>query len=118
MIATKALVSFVHVTDVERSIAFYAKLGFTVMNQVGTPPNWVWLESHNAQLMLNQASGPIDAGQQAVMFYLYFEDIHVVHQELSALGCRPSEIRFPFYMPHGECRLEDPDGYVLMLAQA
>lgn len=117
MISTKALVAFVHVTDVERSIAFYSKLGFAVMNQVGTPPNWVWLESQSAHLMLNKSSGPINSHQQAVMFYLYFDDIRATHQELSELGYQLSEIRFPFYMPHGECRMEDPDGYVLMLAQ-
>lgn len=72
---TRSLVAFAHVADVERSVRFYADLGFSVANRVvpagQTTPVWAWLESEKANLMV----------------------------------------------PGGECRLEDPDGYVLMLAQ-
>lgn len=119
--STGSLVAFAHVADVPRSIAFYADLGFRVANQVVPPgqsrPHWAWLQSADAHLMVNQASAPLDASQQAVMFYLYFDDIQATRAELLRLGHAPGDIRFPFYMPGGECRLEDPDGYVLMLAQ-
>ena len=118
---TRRLVAFAHVADVERSIRFYADLGFRAANTVvpdgGTAPVWAWLASENAELMVGQASGPVDAGQQAVLFYLYYDDIQQTRVALVELGHRPGEIRHPFYMPGGECRLEDPDGYVLMLAQ-
>jgi predicted enzyme related to lactoylglutathione lyase len=119
---TKSLVAFAHVADVERSIRFYADLGFTVENSVAaderSPPTWAWLESEQANLMVGLASEPVDSTRQAVLFYLYFENIENARATLVELGHSPGEIKFPFYMPAGECRLEDPDGYVLMLAQS
>ncbi|MDQ8024369.1 MAG: VOC family protein [Moraxellaceae bacterium] len=118
---TRSLVAFAHAADVEASIRFYADLGFKVANTVvpegKTAPVWAWLESEKANLMVGMASGPIDASQQAVLFYLYYDDIKQTRAALVALGHAPGEIKYPFYMPGGECRLEDPDGYVLMLAQ-
>lgn len=118
---TRSLVAFVHVASVERSIKFYADLGFNVLNTVvpngQSTPVWAWLESEKANLMIGLADGPVDASQQAVLFYLYFDNIKQTHAALTSLGHSPGEIKYPFYMPGGECRLVDPDGYVLMLAQ-
>lgn len=118
---TRSLVAFAHVASVERSIRFYADLGFEVKNTVvpegQSAPVWAWLGSENADLMVGLADGPIDASRQAVLFYLYFDNIMQTRAALVDLGHSPGEIKYPFYMPGGECRLEDPDGYVLMLAQ-
>ena len=118
---TRSLVAFAHVASVQRSIEFYADLGFKVANTVvpkgQSTPVWAWLESEKANLMVGLADGPVDASQQAILFYLYFDNIKQTHAALSELGHAPGEIKYPFYMPGGECRLEDPDGYVLMLAQ-
>jgi catechol 2,3-dioxygenase-like lactoylglutathione lyase family enzyme len=118
---TRSLVAFAHVASVERSTAFYADLGFRVLNTVvpkdQTAPVWAWLESDQANLMVGTASGPIDHTQQAILFYLYFDNIKETRADLVAHGHTPGDIKYPFYMPGGECRLEDPDGYVLMLAQ-
>ncbi|WP_149194066.1 VOC family protein [Luteimonas suaedae] len=118
---TRSLVAFAHVVDVERSIKFYSSLGFHVSNSVVPDgqrvPVWAWLESEKANLMIGLASGPIDASQQAILFYLYYDDIRQTYAALAELGHEPGEIKYPFYMPGGEFRLEDPDGYVLMLAQ-
>lgn len=118
---TSSLVAFAHVADVQRSITFYADLGFSVLNHVipdgQSVPVWAWLQSDKANLMVGLASAPVDASHQAVLFYLYYEDLKHAHAALVELGHRPGEIKYPFYMPGGECRLEDPDGYVLMLAQ-
>ena len=115
------LVPYAHVADVERSIQFYAGLGFRVKNTVvpdgGTAPVWAWLVAEKADLMVGLASGPVDPGQQAILFYLYYDDIKQTHAALTALGYSAGRIKYPFYMPGGEFRLEDPDGYVLMLAQ-
>ena len=80
-------------------------------------PVWAWLESENANLMVGLASGPVDASQQAILFYLYYDDIRQTRSALVELRYTCGEIKYPFYMPGGEFRLEDPDGYVLMLAQ-
>ena len=118
---TRSLVAFAHVASVERSIKFYSDLGFKVANTVVSENQvtlvWAWLESEKANLMAGLADGPIDSSQQAILFYLYFDNIKETRAALVDLGHSPSEIKYPFYMPGGECRLEDPDGYVLMLAQ-
>ena len=118
---TRSLVAFAHVASVERSIAFYADLGFTVGNSVvpegQVAPTWAWLTSEKANLMVGLSDGPVDASQQAVLFYLYFDNIAHTRDALVERGHSPGPICYPFYMPGGECRLEDPDGYVLMLAQ-
>ena len=123
---TRSLVAFAHVADVERSIRFYADLGFEVGNRVlsddvqpggGSVTVWAWLHSDKANLMVGLAEDPVDPAKQAVLFYLYFDDIQATRDTLVGLGHAPSAICHPFYMPGGECRLVDPDGYVLMLAQ-
>jgi predicted enzyme related to lactoylglutathione lyase len=119
---TKSLVAFVHVTNVQRSIKFYADLGFVVTNSIvpdgKTDPSWAYLQSKQANLMLGLASAPIDSTQQAILFYLYFDDIQHIHSVMAELGHKPGAINYPFYMADGEFRLEDPDGYVVMLAQS
>lgn len=118
---TRSLVAFAHVADVERSIRFYADLGFEVANSVpagdASARGWAWLQSEKASLMVGRADAPVDPERQAILFYLYFDDIERTRATLVDLGHQPGEICHPFYMPGGECRLLDPDGYVLMLAQ-
>jgi len=117
----KSLVAFAHVADVERSIRFYSGLGFRVENSVvpagQAAPVWAWLKSEEANLMVGLASEPVDPAQQAVLFYMYYDNIGQTRTILKGLGYEPGDIKLPFYMPRGEFRLEDPDGYVLMLAQ-
>ncbi|MGX5729549.1 VOC family protein [Pseudoxanthomonas beigongshangi] len=119
-IALRNLVAMAHVADVPRSIAFYARLGFRLRNthvpEHGTTPVWAWLEGGAGQLMLAQAGEPVDPARQAVLFYLYFDDIAAVHARLRAEGLPVGPMTHPFYCPRGEFRLPDPDGYCLMLA--
>jgi len=118
--AVERLIAMAHVADVQRSADFYSLLGFRV---VGTFKNdagvlcWVHLESGDASLMLSQADAPIFAEQQAVLFYLYSDDLTGLREHLFASGVAVAGITYPFYMPKGECRLADPDGYVLLIGQ-
>src|SRR5712691_1351240 len=70
----KALVPMAYVKSVRHSIEFYVKLGFTVGNthapEGGVEPVWAWLTAGGAQLMLAQATEPVDPGKQAVLFYV------------------------------------------------
>jgi predicted enzyme related to lactoylglutathione lyase len=106
------------VTDVERSIAFYAHLGFEVGNtftpQDATKVSWAWLHSGEAQIMISKASEPIP-DQHSVLFYIYTENVTAAHESLTAAGLNPAEIKIPFYSPRGEFQLVDPDGYILMI---
>jgi catechol 2,3-dioxygenase-like lactoylglutathione lyase family enzyme len=115
------MVPMAHVQDMLAAIAFYAKLGLEVVNKVAhegaSVPNWVWLQSGRAELMLAQASEPVVAAQQAVLFYTYCPDIAATRAALQEAGLSPGEIARPFYNPGGEFRLTDPDGYVVYVAQ-
>lgn len=116
---TRQLVAMISVTDMERSLAFYQRLGFEVGNTFvpagATGPSWAWLRSGEAQLMLSKASEPIVATQKNFLFYVYTDDVDTAHAELAEAALNPSEITKPFYNPDGEFRLLDPDGYVLMI---
>jgi hypothetical protein len=116
----RSLVPMAHVQSVTRSIEFYAMLGFSVRNHV-TPdgaeePVWAWITSGEGQLMLARADGPVDASEQAVLFYLYAPDVQALRAALVERGVKAGPVKYPFFAPRGEFRLEDPDGYVLMVA--
>ena len=106
------------VASVTRSLEFYASLGFQATNthtpEGGDAPVWAWLQSGGAHLMLSTAEAPVD-GQAAVLFYLYVEDVEAFRQHLKESGIEAGPITYPFWAPRGEFRVEDPDGYVLMI---
>ncbi len=134
--AVTGVVPYLHVASVSNSMTFYQLLGMTVEKQMGPDgePFWASLSAGEQSLMLASASGPIDAGVQAVLLYLYAPDLeslraHLLDGGLANLGSycgqpyEPSpkggvfEVRHPDYMPNGELRVHDPDGYVLLVGQ-
>jgi catechol 2,3-dioxygenase-like lactoylglutathione lyase family enzyme len=126
-ILIRGLVPMIHVGNVEASAAFYRRLGFEVGNYVprSGPMAWAWLYSPRAadwkvgpNLMLTRAECAIDAAAQQCLFYLYATDLPQLRDSLLSHGVPVSEISYPDYLPAGECRVEDPDGYTLMIAQS
>ena len=107
------------VADVERSIDFYAHLGFEVANTFAgegeTKPSWAWLQSGNAALMLAAASES-NAAKHTVLFYFYAGDVTAARASLVEAGLNPGAITTPFYAPQGEFELVDPDGYIVMVS--
>lgn len=69
-------------------------------------------------LMLTRDNHAIDADAQEVLFYLYAKDLKSVRAVLLANGIAAGEICYPEYLPDGEFRVADPDGYTLMIAQS
>jgi len=117
----------IHVEDVERSATFYRLLGFEVGNFVppSGPMHWAWLYAPKAadwkrgpNLMVTRSERAIDRDAQEVLFYLYANDLQAVRTLLLANGVAAGEITHPEYLPEGEFRVEDPDGYTLMIAQS
>jgi hypothetical protein len=108
-----------HVRSVSASIAFYALLGFEVENTFvpaeREDPSWASLGSDRARLMLSKADEPVVASQHAVLFYVYCDDVAELRERLVGDGIAAGPITHPFYAPHGEFRIEDPDGYVIMV---
>jgi catechol 2,3-dioxygenase-like lactoylglutathione lyase family enzyme len=115
----RSLVPMAHVRNVEQSIEFYRKLGFEVggdfVPQGRDTLSWAWLESGGANLMLALADEPVVPDQQAVLFYLYCDDVPATRFRLQEAGVVAGPIEYPFYAPRGEFRVTDPDGYVLMI---
>jgi len=118
-LAIRSLVPLAHVRSVPASIAFYEKLGFTLGNTFTPPdasePAWAWIQSGNAQFMIAKADEPVVPSQQAVLFYLYVDDVAAKYAELREAGIAGSDMQYPFYAPRGELRITDPDGYTLMI---
>lgn len=135
--AVKRLVTFAHVVDVESSLVFYSALGFepeNVLRDASGRAFWALARSGEAEIMFALASGPIDAGQQAVLFYMYSQDVGALRGHLLAHGLhdggafdgRPGPngglrvvfgVTHPHYMQSGEIRVCDPDGYVVLVGQ-
>lgn len=113
------LIPFAHVADVERSVEFYRQLGFTIkaIFKPGDRLLWVALESEGAELMLTQASTPLEHERQGVLFYLYTHHLRAMRKQLIAAGIQAGKIQDGSPGPRQEMRLQDPDGYVLMVAQ-
>ena len=138
-------VPMAHVRNVDRSIEFYSLLGFRCesrfSDEVGT--YYASMRSEQAEIMFSRASGPITAGEQAVLSYMYSDDVcglrqHLLAKGLLDVGRVPGELRpgdhatgkaiaegaavfeiiSPFYMQEGELRVHDPDGYVILIGQA
>jgi catechol 2,3-dioxygenase-like lactoylglutathione lyase family enzyme len=113
------LVPFVRVVDVERSVAFYRHLGFSVQDVASYRDrlSWASLESEQAQIMLEGTYGPSDPEHQRVQFYLYSPDLAALRERLLAAGIEAGEIEDGSPGPREQMRVTDPDGYVLMIAQ-
>jgi hypothetical protein len=115
------VVAMLHVASVSRAADFYAVLGFEVANIHHEPgcddePVWAWLQARNgASLMVARANEPVVPAAQAVLFYMYCDDVPAMHAALHASGVQVGEIAYPFYCPKGEFRTIDPDGYVVMV---
>ena len=116
----RSVVAMAHVQSVTKSIEFYAKLGFQVGNTFQHPSSpelsWAWLTSKaGADLMIARATGPIDPEQQAVLFYVYVDDVAAKRDELIAAGIECGPIAYPFYAQRGEFFIKDLDGYGLSI---
>lgn len=124
-----AVVAMVRVANIERSVEFYRLLGFEVGNYVpraeNCPMAWAWLYQPKtpnwktgANLMLTVNHDAITPGAHSVLFYLYANDLVGLRTRLLGAGVKVGEITYPEYLPEGEFRTSDPDGYTLMIAQA
>lgn len=124
------IVAMIRVTDISKSAEFYVDLGFRIGNAVpreGPPYGWVWLyqpeapdwkTGANLMLTCGESAASTEVKSKVVVFYLYARDLKGLRQKLLSKGIPASEIHYPDYLPEGEFRVYDPDGYMLMIAQA
>jgi catechol 2,3-dioxygenase-like lactoylglutathione lyase family enzyme len=111
------LVAFLHVSDLEASIAFYEKLGLEVDDTYRQDGRLVWvsMRAGSAALMLAQSPGPIEPS--GARHFLYTEDIVGLRKRLSEAGWEPPEIEDGSPGPKQEMSLCDRDGHFLTIAQ-
>ena len=116
----RGLVPMAHVEDVARSIDFYHQLGFETRGALKHEEQlvWAWVDNWKAHLMLTRGGKPGRPDALGVLFYLYSSDVVAYRQALQARGIKVAEISYPVYMPEGEFRIDDPDGYCLLVGQS
>lgn len=115
------LIPMAHAADVQRSADFYQNLGMEIRGSRRDPSGklqWVQLGCEHVHLMFARASEPVIPSQQAVLFYLYSLDLIALRDHSLNTGVKVSSITYPDYMPKGEIRVEDPDGYCLLIGQS
>lgn len=115
------LIPMAHAADVQRAADFYQKLGMEIRGSLRDPVGnlqWVHMGCGAANVMFARASEPVIASQQAVLFYLYATDLATLREQLLSNGVNVTHITYPDYMPKGEIRVEDPDGYCLLIGQS
>ena len=117
--AVSDLVPFAHVADVDRSVAFYERLGFEAADAVVQEDRRVWafLERGDARLMVAEADEAVDPGAQAVLFFLYTRDLDGLRARLVSDGVPAGAITTGNPGPDRQMEVVDPDGYVLMVAE-
>jgi len=114
--APRSVVALLAVSEVQRSIDFYAKLGFELgkepmKNNAGVA-TFGWMHhGQAAQMMLSRTGRTLNPGNQDVMFYLYVTDMPAYREQLIARGVEVGEVKYPFWSPGGEFRVDDPDGW-------
>jgi len=126
------MVAEIHVTDLEVSLAFWGDIiGFEIAYR-REEEKFVYLEHpEGQQIMLCQRHGRFETGPmqpplgQGAMFQIYFQDIDPILDHLAARN-------WPIYLGprqvwrrtgdrecgQQEVFVQDPDGYLLMLAQS
>jgi predicted lactoylglutathione lyase len=119
MTPLRGLVPMAHVADVERSISFYRQIGFAAAStwEHDGHVQWAWVQNGQAHLMLVRSARPMDASAQDVLFYLYAADVVACRDELAARGVNVGALKYPEYMRPGEFRVDDPEGYCLLVGQ-
>jgi catechol 2,3-dioxygenase-like lactoylglutathione lyase family enzyme len=117
--AVHAVMPYIHVADVERSINFYRLLGFAVIRRWPRDgePGAAFIESGTAKMLLAPANAPVDPAAQAALLYMYVADVTALRKKLTAVGLTVTDVTYPDYMPNGEIGVVDPDGYCVLIGQ-
>jgi len=120
------LTPLLHVSDVERSLAFYRDgLGFTLISSEAAVKEWKWahLRMDDVDLMLGggREGGPIrmpgsTSEDWPAMYYFYPDDVVAFHGALLEKGLPVGKLYVTFYRMK-EFALLDPDGHMLTFGQ-
>jgi len=112
-----------HVGGVERSIRFYRRIGFELVDiagEDGGPPGWARMATADGSAIMflqGEAEHPVRPELQGIMLVLYTPQLAALRAQLVAAGEKPTEIERPPWMPSGHIMVHDPDGYAVAINQ-
>jgi catechol 2,3-dioxygenase-like lactoylglutathione lyase family enzyme len=107
-----------HVASIEKSIAFYELLGFTLIDSTDDKPlGWARLHCESGSIMFLRAEHTVDPSKQGFLLYLYTPDLPALREQLIAAGVDTGAIKRPEYMQSGMINFRDPDGYIIEIGQ-
>ena len=105
-----------HITDMQRSLAFYREnLGFSTSTW-GEPPTFAIVQRGAVSLALAVTAKPPVVDRSTWAAYIYVADVDAIHAELAAHGANAEQ---PETRPYN-CRdftIDDPDGHALGIGQ-
>ena len=111
------LTPLLHVADVERSLRFYALLGFETVDveRANGSTGWARIHCAGGAIMFVRAEQSTKPPHDRFLLYLYTPDLPGLRSQLVAAGVDAGPVKRPEYMPSGEIRLTDPDGYTVLI---
>jgi hypothetical protein len=113
------LISMAHAADARRSVDFCTLLGMKFAAAHAIPlencgSTWPATRPNScSRARLNRLSSA-----NRPCCFISSPNLVAVREHLLASAVRVSGITYPDYMPKGEIRVADPDGYALLIAQA
>lgn len=118
-ISTVRVVPLLWVTDLEKSIRFYQKVGFKITESWKPKDKiqWCRVEFYDAALMLQETESSETQQQQrstdpGIQLYFITDEIDVLYQQMCANGIDVSAPKIEFYGMK-QVFLSDPDGRTL-----
>ncbi|HYN97966.1 MAG TPA: VOC family protein, partial [Pilimelia sp.] len=110
-----ALLPFVYVRDVARSVEFYRLLGFD--RQAGGADDtwrWAYLAAGTAGLIVASDGTPPAADPGPALLYVSVADLGAALGRLAEAGVAAEHLGYPDHAPGGEARVADPDNHGLI----
>jgi catechol 2,3-dioxygenase-like lactoylglutathione lyase family enzyme len=112
------MVAATFVRDIRISRAFYELLGFSEQSAGHAATSaWSSLQHGDHLILLVSNQPPLELPKLPLLFYFYFDDLDAVVSLLEARGVTYTHLGYPPHTPHGEIRLNDPDGNTVLIGQ-
>ena len=105
------------VTDVDRSVDFYARLGFFSHGTWGEPPEFAIVQRGLVTLALDKGEGPPPLNHWWAA-YVYIEDAEALRETFAQAGIAVTEMHRPTHYGCIDFDVVDPDGHRIAFGQA
>ncbi|MEV4514204.1 VOC family protein [Dactylosporangium sp. NPDC049525] len=114
----EASVPVLYVSDVDRSVPFYALLGWSALRTGGDGTSrWCYLRCGELTMLLAAVQPRLITVELPLLVYFYVDNLEAALDALNAGGYAAERVGYPDHAPGGEGRVRDPDGNVILLGQ-